>query len=282
MRCENMLYGGKVVSENILYQILELATAIFETLIVQQYISSFFDRYVKAQRAFIGYFLFFLGLGTLSLFCRQPLILAGYLVLGTLALAIFNYNGNIILKCFSALFFGVLMIGSEIMCAGIFSLFGGITLENNLEYGLDRVLFVVIAKITQIFMVKFLGLFVKWKTSNSDVFEIKAAFVFMICQVISIILSYNIFMTAYHTQEDLTISAMFSILGTMYVNIILFWYFDRIKSTYAYIHEKEVAEAKLEFQRQYYELLEEHQQETEVLWHDMKKHLSSIKEFTAG
>ena len=85
-------------------------------------------------------------------------------------------------------------------------------------------------------------------------------------------------MTAYNTDGNLTTTVLLSISAIIYINIIVFWYFDKIKTAYEYKHEKELVETKLEFQNEYYELLDEYQQETEALWHDMKKHISAIKE----
>lgn len=151
------------------------------------------------------------------------------------------------------------MIGSEIICVWLVSLWGEIGLVNAHEFSLHRALYIVTAKISQIFIVKILGICVKWKVSTLDKIEVKGAFLLIICQIFSIVLTNNVFMTAYHTHKNLTLTELLSILAIMYINLFVFWYFDRIKSAYEYKHEKELAENKLEFQRKYYELLEENQ-----------------------
>ena len=61
------------------------------------------------------------------------------------------------------------------------------------------------------------------------------------------------------------------------MNIIMFWYFDRVKASFAYKSKSEAAEIKLELQKQYHDILNEHQRETDKLWHDMKKHINVMK-----
>jgi len=266
------------MSEKVVYQLFELITVIFEAFIVQQYINGFFERCVKTRYAFLGYSLFCIGLSFLSLFYRLPIILVCYTVLGVFLLEYYLYSGNILTKFFIAFFFGVLMISSEIICVGIVSTLGEINLEDSHKYGLPRALMITVVKLVQILVVKILGILVKRRRGTNDNIEIKGALFLVICQALSIILSYNIFMTAYNTDGNLTTTVLLSISAIIYINIIVFWYFDKIKTAYEYKHEKELVETKLEFQNEYYELLDEYQQETEALWHDMKKHISAIKE----
>ncbi|NMA67607.1 MAG: GHKL domain-containing protein, partial [Clostridiaceae bacterium] len=170
------------------------------------------------------------------------------------------------------------MIGSDIICAGILSFSAEVNLEDTRSYGLYRTLEIVIVKIVQVFVVKLSGIFVKWKKNANNILEIKLILPLLLCQVFSIFLVYDIFMTAYQTNDKLSISDILSILALMYMNLIIFWYFDKINASYEYKRQKEFAEIKLDFQKDYYSLLEEHQRETESLWHDMKKHISSITE----
>jgi len=84
-------------------------------------------------------------------------------------------------------------------------------------------------------------------------------------------------LTASHADEGLASTTLLSSFGILYMNFIIFWYLDRIKTEYDYKREKELAETMYELQKNYYQLLEQHQEEIGAMWHDIKKHMSAIK-----
>ncbi|MPN09045.1 hypothetical protein SDC9_156333 [bioreactor metagenome] len=61
------------------------------------------------------------------------------------------------------------------------------------------------------------------------------------------------------------------------MNIIIFWYFDRVRAAFEYKSKSNAADLKIELQTQYFDVLTEHQRKTDALWHDMKKHISLMK-----
>ncbi len=268
--------------ERLIYQIFEFISVLIEIFIVQQYIKGFFDKNSTTRRMLIGFAFFTLGLSILSLTYREPLFLSGFTVLGVFALEYLYYEGSISSKLISSFFFGILMIGSDIICAGVLLLNKEISLGDTQEFGLHRTFGLVLSKIVQILIVKISGIIVKWKNKSNIKLEIKRILPLLVCQVFCILISYTLFISAYHEKNRMDITVFISILGVMYINIIVFWYFDTIKAAYDYKHQKELIETKLEFQKKYYELLEDHQKETESLWHDMKKHMSAIKELYDG
>ena len=271
------------MSERLFYEILEFISVLIEVFIVHQYISVFFDRDShQSRRMLIGFAIFTVGLSILSLTYREPMVLAGFTLVGVFALEYFFYEGSISSKLISSLFFAILMIGSDIVCAGVLLLNRGTSLVDTQQFGLQRTLGIVISKIVQILIVKISGIIVKWKNNSNNKLEIKRILPLLVCQIFCILISHTIFISAFRDRNSMDLTVFLSILGVMYINIIVFWYFDNIKATYDYKHQKNLIETKLEFQKKYYELLEEHQRETESLWHDMKKHMSAIKELYDG
>ena len=271
-----MLGGKKVMSFNAIYQIFEVTTVIFGTLIVQQYISGFFESRSKKFQTFIGYALFCIGLSFLSLFFNEPIILASFTVAGVFLLEFLLYEGQKSSKIFSAFFFAILMITSDAICAGMLSIGGDINLSDIHSHGMNRSLGIVISKIVQIFLVKISAAIVKWRTDGKNKVDIKYIVPLLLCQIFSIILSYNIFMEAFDIDGIMSVQVFLSISMVMYINFIIFWYYDRIISAYEYKRQKELTETKYEYQKKYYHLLEEHQKDIEALSHDIGKHISAV------
>lgn len=103
----------------------------------------------------------------------------------------------------------------------------------------------------------------------------------LFCQVILIVLAYYIAVVCRNITGTLSIPALAAMIGILYISIVIFWYFDRIKAAFAYKSKSEAAEYKLSLEKQYHTLLAAHQEETDALWHDMKKHIRLLKALIA-
>jgi|GEM_PF-1020532 len=267
------------MNEKLLYQIFECATVVFETLIIYQYINCFFEKYSDQRKIslIIGYTLFCFGFMFLSLSTSESFILLGYAITGVYLLEWRLYDSQISSRLFSMLLFTVLVIGSEIICSGIVSGWGPLDMNQIKVLGLPRVFSSVVAKLVQICLVKIAGAVANWKSGRPARVDIKVLFPLLICQGFTIVLAYYVFMIGVEIYRYFNWAVFLSMSGIIYINLIIFWYFDRIRKAFEYKSRQESAEIKLELQKQYYEVLEEHQKETDLLWHDMKKHLGLIK-----
>jgi len=260
-----------------IYIIFECIAVVFETFIVYQYINSFFQKRKEYKSISTGYITFFLGLMLFSFFCNEPLILITYTTVGIFTLQTIYYDIPILSGIFSVFFFAILVIASETICAGIISKIIKIDLQETRVYGLPRILSIVISRLIELLIIKLSSSAVNQRKNKEAEVEFKQTFPLILAQIFSIALAYHVFIIGQHIEEHLSIIVFFSMSGILYINIIVFWYFDRIKSSYNYKSEKEAAEITLELQKQYYETLEINQYETDALRHDMKKHLDMIK-----
>ena len=260
-----------------IYIIFECVAVVFGTFIVYQYITSFFSRRSQNQNVIWGYIIFSMGQMTFSLFWHEPLFLISYTAVGMFALLIIYYEAPVSSIIFSVLLFAVLVIVSEAICAVIVSAGRGTDLQETRDYGLPRVLSIVISRLIEILSIKLLSNAARWKKDKETSVEFNQTLPLLFAQIFSIALAYQVFIIGQQTDGHLSIIMFFSMIGILYVNIIVFWYFDRIKSSYRYKSEKEAAETKFDLQKRYYETLEAHQYETDALWHDMRKHLDAVK-----
>lgn len=265
------------MTEQALYQIFECVTAIFETFIVYQYLGIFFKRKCNRKKLMSGYAVFSVGLMILSVFQSSPLVSLIFCAAGILALSVVLYDSNLLPKFFFGAMFCIMVLISEMACVAVISLLGEIDLSTAMEFGLPRVLSIVIAKLIQVIIVKIVGIAAKsWKNKSVTV-EIKRVLPLLLCQVFSIALAHHVFTIGVEVYESFSITVFMSMTGIIYMNIIVFWYFDSIRIALDLQRRNETAEMKLELQKQYYALLEEQQKETDLLHHDIRKHIMLVK-----
>lgn len=145
------------------FQIFEFITAIFETFIVHQYLSGLYEKRFKRKRTLPWYVLFCVGLTILSLFFHNVLI--AYTLISVYVLVRIIYKSSISSRTFTVLYFATIMMGAEILTSGLISGIWNIDLSNVLEYGLPRVLSILVAKLIQIFLVKISVYVAHWRTN---------------------------------------------------------------------------------------------------------------------
>ncbi|MDO4281887.1 MAG: GHKL domain-containing protein [Peptococcaceae bacterium] len=101
------------------------------------------------------------------------------------------------------------------------------------------------------------------------------------CQLLSIIIAAYIYRLSSGMLGIFTYLGLIALLCIVYLNVVFYWYFDRIRYTVEYKSRCEAAEYKLSLERKYHALLAQHQADTDALWHDMKKHLRLMKALIA-
>lgn len=265
------------MTELLLYQIFEGLTVVFESFIVLQYIGGLFEENASFGKRFFGYLLFCIGLILISIFVRTPLILITYTFIGIYTLESLLYQSNLSSRIFSVLFFGAVMIISEVICSALITQIWGMDLTDVSNYGMPRMLGILIAKLIQLFIVRVSVVLAKWKKDDLSGVSLKMTFPLLICQICSIILAYHIYDLTYNIYGKFELSSFVSMTSIICINVIMFWYFDRIKSAYSYRMKNEAIQMKYNLESEYYMSLAEHQKETDALWHDMKKHISLMK-----
>jgi hypothetical protein len=260
-----------------LYQIFEGLTVVFESFIVLQYISGLFEENSHEGKRIFGYLLFSFGLVLISLFVRTPLILISYTLIGIYTLESLLYQSNVSSKIFSVLYFAAVMIVSEVLCSALITQIWVMELTDVSNYGMPRMLAILIAKLIQLFIVRVSVVLAKWEKDDLISVSLKMTFPLLICQICSILLAYHIYDLTYNIYGKFKFSSFISMTSIIIINIIMFWYFDRIKTVYSLRMKNEAMQMKYNLESEYYLALAEHQKETDALWHDMKKHILLMK-----
>lgn len=229
------------------------------------------------KKCLILHCIFCIGLCVTTLIVRVPAVSILYTLVGLFVLESLLCNVTLSARIFSTLFFCALMILSEMVCSAVVTRLWGLNLQKSLDYGLLRAFSIVIAKLIQVAAIKLTVFTAKWKKNEIDQVELLFIFPILMCQVCSILLAYHIFELCFYIYEYFTLNSFLSMFSILYINVIIFWYFDRIKEAYMYKSKNEAMEIKFTLQEEYYRTLAVHQKDTIALWHDMRKHIDLMK-----
>ena len=259
------------------FKIFENIIVFFETFIIYQYLEGLFEKKISTIRALTLYLIFCIGLITLTLSIQMGLPLILYTVFGVYLLSAIIYKTKLTTRVISLFFFVILMMLSELIAPRIISGIWHLPLSDLTTYSLNRCICMLVTKLLQLLLVKITVTLVQWKTYTSHEENYKMILPLFVCQIISIIFTQYIFVISTEIHHQFTFLTLCTLVGIVYINVLIFWYFDRIKTSYEYKAKSEAAEHKLALEKQYHSILLEHQRETDALWHDMKKHLRLIK-----
>ena len=263
------------MNDILIYQVFEAITVVFEVFIVHQYISAFLERKRPKKAVALSYATFGTILMILSLSSKIMLISSLYTIIGIFILISALYKSGMASQIFFTGLFVIIAMASDVICSIIIEFLGGVDVSYMMTYGMPRVLFVTVAKIVQVFIVKLVGIIIKWRQDKKDDVELKRVALLFICQILSVLLTYKIVIVGLD-DGHFGSTVFFAIVGILYINAMIFWYFDAIKAAYDYKVKNEAAELKLKLQTQYYELMESKQKETDSIRHDIRKHLNYI------
>lgn len=270
------------MDELLFYRIFECATTLFETFIVYQYLNGLFEKRDPDKSALKWYIVFWLGLSFLTLYLISSYWLTVYILLFTCFLSLHLYKTTLHASIIAVICFAVIMMSTEFFTTGLIGQIFDISISSVVQYGWLRVFAIIVTKLAELFLIKSIISFLHWKNSTSQKNDYKLMLPLLLCQLILILLTYFISIICRDVYGAFSMSALCAMLGVLFISLVIFWYFDRIKAAYAYRSQNEAMAYKLALEKQYQETLLAHQQQTDALWHDMKKHLRLIKELSAS
>jgi ABC-type bacteriocin/lantibiotic exporter with double-glycine peptidase domain len=100
----------------------------------------------------------------------------------------------------------------------------------------------------------------------------------LLCQIFSIFICYLMYLTVYSEATRITWSFIIGAIGILYINIVIFLYFERIKEASEIKRQNELADLQYQLKVDYFDQIKEEQAETRALWHDIKKYLNTMNE----
>jgi len=267
------------MTDEIMYGSINIIAAIFGVFIIHIYIDGFFSPNNSRMRGarFIGYMVFGITLSAISVFLPKMILLMSTTFLFILLITLLFYESDPLTRCFSAFSFCILALIAESICAFVIAMLTEQGVAAALEpVGAQRIIGMVSSRLLLIFIVKLALIIIR---RQRGVFSNKMLHIIplLLCQAVSLVIVGDITLHSYNSSGVVPVSTLLAIIGIFYMNVIIFWYFDRIVTMYRLRHEKEIAEIKLEDQLKYYDLVKTRGEQLASLRHEVARHVSVMK-----
>lgn len=257
------------------YIFVDIATVFLEIALLSIYLNGLFQDYEKNFKNFLFYYsIAIIGLCVLNNHEINPLLRLGYAFINIFFIAKRIFKAKWMAAFYSALLFSAINVVVDIVCSGIISLFG-LPPVSLYVYGNNRILFIVLAKLVELFCIFLVIKLSKWKNSQDSLI---GAIPLLLCQISSIFICYIMYLAAVKTADEISISFIAGGVGILYINIVIFLYVERIKEVSEIKKQNEMAELQYKSKLEYFEQVKEDQDETRALWHDIKKYLITMND----
>ena len=256
--------------------IINLLTYIFEALI-----SLFFFGKKFEKRFHIGIILLAFSLSALIQF---GLNFAGIQVVNLVSFIICNfilclicYKTKVMQAIFSTLLLAAAMLITEITIMYVSSLLFGIAV---LEYTTNELVLFLQSGSSKLlyFLTVYLLAKLSTKEERNDLGSAKS-FLLLLLPITSIVILLGIFKAAisYKFDKSIYVVLIISTVLLMYANIAVFWVHESLIKTQRENTELQLQAQKAELDTEYYTLLQNQYENSNILIHDIKRHLLSIK-----
>lgn len=251
--------------------IIEIAAALFETVLVYILAQGLFEDKPILYRPFY-YGGFFLCNLLLSLFVSSSTIRL-ILLTGLLTLFVFRFYLSKVWQAVGfAVLFSSIAIVVDLLSMGLLYLFH---LDNAqlMTSPQHRAIFIILAKTVQLSIILLAASRGKHGLFEMPFFRILPL---LLCQVFSIFACALLWRTAMQLSSPHPIFLTVSLIGLLYINIILYAYLVYMKAGYDAAQKKAIAEQQLQTQIEYYKIMLEEQERTRSMWHDIKKQINTV------
>lgn len=258
-----------------MYIAVEIATAILEMLVISIYLKGLYQNYVKnTVIVWVSYAITGIFLCLISVFSVDPLLRLVYAFVSFFVLSALLFGAKWINAFYGALLLCVINVIVDYAIFGLITFFG-IQADTLKVYGNNRVLYIVLAKLIQFFLIFLVIRLSKWRKTRDSLVE---TIPLLMCQVFSIFVCYFMYLAVYNEATRLTWSFIIGAVGILYINIVIFLYVERIKEVGEMRRQNELADLQYQLKVDYFNQIKEDHANTRALWHDIKKYLNTMNE----
>jgi hypothetical protein len=261
----------------ILWLIIDNAVKLFEILLIFIFFNAFFEKKYKNRIIdFALITLFFIFISILNTFKAAPQFNLLFSFLFSLLIFSIFYRGTFLKKLLVLIIFNAIYAISEIVI--IFLIYSGfqVSLEQAKNYDFYRLIAMFFTKIGLFIIIKFLIRFIK--KTNAQKIPLNYWLLLMIVPIVTSVAMFS----GVTLINKLDVSVVnpyvisISFVGLLFTNIIVFYLFESILASEEIKYSLNAVQAQMELQAKYYNEIEENQNETRRIWHDMKHHINYI------
>lgn len=253
---------------------------LFETLISFIYFDHKFERKLSYKKCFIVYSLSFLVQYAVSYMGIPNLNLSAFLLCNFLFCFI-CFDADALQSALNSILLASIMLVTELCILYVFRIVFGIDVTAHTSNSTVLLLQSICTKLFY-FFVSFIILKLSSKEDGKS-FRVSKSFLLFLLPLASIILLLGIvYVTEKYPAED-NVYRLFSISAVLllYSNIVVFWIHEQTIKTQKENMNLQLQKQKSEIDTEYYAVLQEQYENSNILIHDIKRHLLSIKELSA-
>jgi hypothetical protein len=254
---------------------VEITSAILEMLVLSIYLKGLYQDYSKSIFVvWISYTVAGIGLCLLSIFSFSVMMRLTYIFLALFILSVFLFDAKWMNGFYGALLLCVINVIVDYTISGLMLSFG-LHADTLKIYGNNRVLYIVLAKLVQLFFIFLVIRLTKRKKSQDSLIE---AVPLLLCQVFSVFVCYFMYLAVRNDEALLSWSFIIGAAGILYINIVIFMYVERVKEVGEMKRQNEMADLQYQLKVDYFNQVKEDQANTRALWHDIRKYLNTMNE----
>ena len=252
---------------------VELSNVAVETLLLCYFMNRAYAPIASdRKRRRLLFVLYGCILALLSVFPIPAMIRGGYSLISIVLIAKFGYDSKILNGIYATLAFNLLAIVADILSIVLLNRLGIQT--SQLDHGgSSRAVCIVVAKLIVLVLIQISTQIIRKNDSIIPRWTIPL----VVGQLFSIFAEALLLQLSIYENISTFYIAIYSAC-LLYINLVICFYTETIKSAYNERHMRELAEQQLQIQVSYYEKEQQARDATRALWHDIKKYTNATQD----
>lgn len=252
---------------------VELSNVAVETLLLCYFMNRAYAPIAsERKRRLLLFVLYGCILALLSVFPIPAMIRGGYSLISIVLIAKFGYDSKILNGIYATLAFNLLAIVADILSIVLLNRLGIQT--SQLDHGgSSRAVCIVVAKLIVLVLIQISTQIIRKNDSIIPRWTIPL----VVGQLFSIFAEALLLQLSIYENISAFYIAIYSAC-LLYINLVICFYTETIKTAYNERHMRELAEQQLQIQVSYYEKEQQARDATRALWHDIKKYTNATQD----
>lgn len=252
---------------------VELSNVAVETLLLCYFMNRAYAPIASdRKRRRLLFVLYGCILALLSVFPIPAMIRGGYSLISIVLIAKFGYDSKILNGIYATLAFNLLAIVADILSIVLLNQLGIQT--SQLDHGgSSRAVCIVVAKLIVLVLIQISTQIIRKNDSIIPRWTIPL----VVGQLFSIFAEALLLQLSIYENISAFYIAIYSAC-LLYINLVICFYTETIKTAYNERHMRELAEQQLQIQISYYEKEQQARDATRALWHDIKKYTNATQD----
>lgn len=252
---------------------VELSNVAVETLLLCYFMNRAYAPIASDRnRRLLLFVLYGCILALLSVFPIPAMIRGGYSLISIVLIAKFGYDSKILNGIYATLAFNLLATVADILSIVLLNRLGIQT--SQLDHGgSSRAVCIVVAKLIVLVLIQISTQIIRKNDSIIPRWTIPL----VVGQLFSIFAEALLLQLSIYENISAFYIAIYSAC-LLYINLVICFYTETIKTAYNERHMRELAEQQLQIQVSYYEKEQQARDATRALWHDIKKYTNATQD----